>query len=74
MQNNLERLIGVEELSKLLGVQECYVYSLTHRKKIPFIKLGKYLRFRPSEVTAFLEAQKEGPDIATKDVVIDVYR
>jgi excisionase family DNA binding protein len=61
MDATVERLIGVRELADRTGLQESWIYSQAAAKKIPYLKLGKYLRFRWSEVEAWLEAQRQGP-------------
>ena len=40
------------------GVPVSWVYSQAETGKLPAFKLGKYLRFRPAEVTAWLEAHR----------------
>lgn len=54
----LDRLLTVEEVCKLLNVKKSFVYSLTHRKKIPYIKIQKYLRFRESAINEWLKKQE----------------
>ncbi len=50
-----ERLIGVAELADLLAVPPSWVYSRTRTKTIPFVRVGKYCRFRYREVLNHLE-------------------
>ena len=50
---NFEGLLDVDGLSKALGVHKSWVYSRTRETgpdAMPRIRLGKYLRFRLSEV------------------------
>ena len=39
-------LLTLQEVCELLKVGKAYIYSLTHLKKIPHIKMGGHLRFR----------------------------
>ncbi|NIM99492.1 MAG: helix-turn-helix domain-containing protein [candidate division Zixibacteria bacterium] len=58
-----KELLTIDELSELLRVRRGWIYSRTRERSpntIPFIKLGKYLRFDPDEVFAWLETQRRG--------------
>lgn len=53
-----ERLLTVEEVSALLQVPESWIYKHTRRRapeRLPHVKLGKYIRFRQSEISSFIE-------------------
>ncbi len=54
----LEKLLTVQEISDLLGVPSSYVYDLTHRKKIPFLKINGHLRFRPTQIDEWLRSKE----------------
>ncbi len=59
-----EKLLTVEELAGLLQVLPGWVYSHTRRRcenRIPGFRLGKYWRFRESDVLDWLERQRVGP-------------
>jgi Helix-turn-helix domain len=48
-------------VAALLKVPKSWVYERTRRRgkdKLPFLKLGKYLRFETHAVRAFLAAQR----------------
>jgi excisionase family DNA binding protein len=45
----------------MLGVEQSTIYAWTHRKTIPFIKLGKLVRFRLSDVESWLQSQMVNP-------------
>jgi excisionase family DNA binding protein len=53
-----ERLLSVREVAEMLNVREWWVYIKTETRDLPFVKLGRYLRFRPSDIEAYLEAQR----------------
>ena len=51
-------LLSVQEVAKLLQVPISWVYDHTRPrcgKPLPHIKLGKYLRFLPADITNYLE-------------------
>ena len=43
-------LMSVSEVAKYLQVTVSWVYERTHTRKIPFLKVGKFPRFRKSHV------------------------
>ena len=48
-------MVGVEELATLLAVKRSWVYEHAKRGKLPCYRVGRYLRFRTSEVVASFE-------------------
>jgi excisionase family DNA binding protein len=53
-----ERLLSVPEVAQLLQVPVSWVYDHTRPNcshPLPFLKLGKYLRFQVTEIRAYLE-------------------
>ena len=53
-----EPLLGVKEVCELLRVPPGTIYQLTHRGRIPHFKIANRLRFRRSEVLAWIEAHR----------------
>ncbi len=53
-------LLNVDELAERLNVQKGWIYERTSRGDIPFIKVGKYVRF---EWSAVLDWLKDEPDL-----------
>ena len=53
-----ERLLNPKEMAKLLGVPVSWLYQRTRLgpEVFPHVKVGKYVRFDPEEVLAFLRA------------------
>lgn len=54
-----EKLLTVGEVAERLQVPRTWIYK--HLHKIPHIKLGKYLRFEPSQVDAMLHVLRKRP-------------
>ena len=54
--------LTVEELCQLLKLKKSYIYDLTYRKKIPFIKIGRHLRFDLEEIQKWIENNKVIPE------------
>ena len=56
-------LLTIEEVAELLRVPPSWVYERTRRRsidRIPGFRLGKYWRFRESDVLARVERQQVG--------------
>ena len=56
-------LLTVQEVAELLQVPVSWVYERTRKRsldRIPGFRLGKYWRFRESDVIAWLERQRGG--------------
>jgi len=54
-------LLSVEEVAAILKVPPSWVYDRTRlrtKERIPGFRLGKYWRFRESDVLAWLERQR----------------
>lgn len=56
---NAQRLLTARELSELLSVSAATVLDWHQAGFIPSYKLGKAVRFRVSEVEAWLEGRKQ---------------
>jgi excisionase family DNA binding protein len=57
------RLLTVEDVAELLQVPVSWVYERTRVRgviRLPGFRLGKYWRFRESEVLAWLDRQRSG--------------
>ncbi len=50
-----ESLLTVQEMAKRINVPESWIYQRTRlgQKAIPYVRIGKYVRFNPDEVMAF---------------------
>jgi excisionase family DNA binding protein len=49
-------LLSVEAVAKRLGVPKRFIYRLVEERRLPHTKLGRYLRFEPADVEAYIEA------------------
>lgn len=58
---DLDSLLTVDDVAALLKVPKSWVYERTRRRgpdRLPFIKLGKYVRFEAGAVQAFLARRR----------------
>ena len=54
-------IFDVKQLSEYLNVPDTWVYRQTCDHNIPYYKLGKYPRFKKSEIDKWMEEQKVNP-------------
>ena len=56
-------LFGVEELAEYLGTSVRHVRLLVAERRVPYFKVGHYVRFRPDDIDAWLDREcRGGPD------------
>ncbi len=51
----MDKLLTIDQMAEILGVQKSTLYQWTHTGFIPHIKLGRFVRFRESDVNNWLE-------------------
>lgn len=51
-------LVDSAMVATLLGVEERFVRRLVSERRIPYLKVGRYVRFDVVEVTAWLDRQR----------------
>jgi excisionase family DNA binding protein len=62
-------MLNVHELSKELEISESGIYQWVSQRRIPFVKMGRSLRFDSEEIRAWVEVKKVKPkDISLKPV------
>lgn len=54
-------LIDTEALAGRLGVTERFVRRLVDERRIPFLKIGKFIRFDPDEIAAWIDEHRVAP-------------
>ena len=52
------KLLSPQELSDVLSISIETVYAWTSQKRIPYIKMGRLVRFNMDEVNKWLERQR----------------
>lgn len=50
-----EPLVDAKEVARRLDVHESWVRTEQRAGRIPFVQIGRYIRFRPSEVVSALK-------------------
>ncbi len=54
-------LLDVAGAAAHLGVSEAFVRRLVLERRVRYFKVGKFVRFRPSDLDAFVEAGRHDP-------------
>ncbi len=55
------RLVKIEELSRYLDTPVATLYTWTHQKKIPHVKMGRSLRFDLTEIDGWVNERRVEP-------------
>lgn len=63
-----EGLMNINDLSGYLQIPICSIYGMVERKEIPYIKIGRLIRFKMSEIESWLESKKVNPVSPEKQV------
>jgi excisionase family DNA binding protein len=51
-------LLDVNLLARRLGVTERFIRRLVDERRVPFFKLGKFVRFDPAEIDEWVQSQR----------------
>ncbi|HEY8612998.1 MAG TPA: helix-turn-helix domain-containing protein [Roseomonas sp.] len=58
MTENLPALLDVPAAAARLGVPVSFVRRLVHERRVPFVKVGRLVRFDPADLEAFIAAAR----------------
>jgi len=50
-----EQLLDVSATAELLGVNERWIRRAVSERRIPFVRVGRLIRFRPCDLQAYVE-------------------
>ena len=53
-----DKVLSIDEVSKLLGLAKSTIYSKASRRELPFFKRGKKLYFLENEIITYLKGGK----------------
>ncbi len=56
-----DQLIDIHELSKRLGISVNTAYSWVNQRKIPYVKVGRLVRFDVLDIEKWLASNKVEP-------------
>ena len=55
------RLLDASAVAELLHVPTSWVYAETRAGRLPHVRIGRYRRFRPAAIQAWVEEHEQGP-------------
>ncbi|MFZ1991782.1 MAG: helix-turn-helix domain-containing protein [Alphaproteobacteria bacterium] len=59
--NEKDTIFDVKGLAEYLCVDACWVYKQVSLRTIPFLKVGRYTRFRKRDIERWMESQARKP-------------
>lgn len=54
----LPELLTMDQLAERLGVTRRHVRRLVTERRVPFIRVGRFIRFDPAEISAWLDGSR----------------
>lgn len=57
-----EALVGKDVVARRLGITPALALDYARRRVLPSYRVGKYVRFAPQDIDAFLAARRRVPD------------
>lgn len=63
-----ERLLTACEVAELLNVPESWVREATRNNQLPHLRLGRYRRYQPAIIHAWLNSHHTGPRTSVRDL------
>ena len=64
----MERLITARDVAEMLGFAPGTIVDWAEAGKLPAYKIGGRLRFRLSEIEAFVQEKRRGPSVPSEDL------
>ena len=61
MSTTTDQLLDIAGLAERLGVGERFVRRLVNERRIPFLKIGRHVRFDVAEVEAWIRDSRVDP-------------
>jgi excisionase family DNA binding protein len=50
----MEKLLKIKDVAEVLGINPHSVYRLIYQREIPFVKLGRNIRFKESQISSWI--------------------
>ncbi len=52
------KLISITQLSAIISVKPKTIYDWTHKQQIPYVKMGRLLRFDLNDIERWIKSKK----------------
>jgi excisionase family DNA binding protein len=63
---NGERLIDIVELGRRTNVKVATLRKMVYQNRVPYVRIGRLIRFRPSQIDIWLDSLGNGPKLETR--------
>ena len=55
---DLPRLLTMDQLAERLGVTHRHVRRLVAERRVPFLRVGRFIRFDPAKIATWLDSSR----------------
>jgi excisionase family DNA binding protein len=52
------KLLTMDELAERLGVTHRHVRRLVNERRVPFLRVGRFIRFDPAKIATWLDSSR----------------
>lgn len=56
--STLPNLLDIDQLATHLGTSHRHIRRLVAERRVPYVKVGRLVRFDPAEITRWIEARR----------------
>ena len=49
-KRQFDKVLSIEEVAEYIGMKPCSIYGMIHRKSIPYIKMGRLVKFEKHKI------------------------
>jgi excisionase family DNA binding protein len=63
----LPQLLTMDQLAERLGVTRRHVRRLVDERRVPFLKVGRFIRFNPEQIAAWLDSLRVPARVAADE-------
>jgi excisionase family DNA binding protein len=61
-----KKLINIQELSERTNVKVATLRKLVYQNRVPYVRIGRLVRFRPAAIDNWIDGLSGGPLVETK--------
>ncbi len=65
----MTKLLTPDEVASMLQVEKSTIYAWTHTKQIPYLKVGRLVRFEPQTIQEWLTERREAVHEINTDLI-----
>jgi excisionase family DNA binding protein len=61
--STIPQLLTIDQVAERLGITVRHVRRLVAEKRVPYLKVGKLVRFNPDEIKQWLASRRQGQEV-----------